>query len=137
MSEHAPAPVPATSGASRFDERLTVPWWWYLPAIGVAVLLAAEVHMGYPGVRAWIGYVVLVPLSVLGMFYPGRGPVVDTLSFAVFILILVLMWRLTNASIGKGAGVASAVFGFTLVSSMVLIVLLQGLLGLDALVTPG
>ena len=72
MSEHAPAPVPATSGASRFDERLTVPWWWYLPAIGIAVLLAAEVHMGYPGVRAWIGYVVLVPLSVLVLHRLGR-----------------------------------------------------------------
>lgn len=84
-------------------------------------------------IAAWM----LVPLSVLGMFYRGRGPVIDTLSFAMFILILVLMWRLTNASLGKGAGVASAVFGFTLVSSMVLIVMLQSLLGLDALVTPG
>jgi hypothetical protein len=72
MSEHAPAPPPATSGTSRFDERLTVPWWWYLPAIGVAAILAAEVHMGYPGVRAWIGYAVLVPLAVLLLVRLGR-----------------------------------------------------------------
>lgn len=29
-----------------------------------AVLLAAEVHMGHPGVRAWLPYVLLVPLAV-------------------------------------------------------------------------
>lgn len=65
MNEHAPTPTPATSGTSGFDERLSVPWWWYLPAVGIAVLLAAEIHMGYPGYRAWIGYVVLIPLAVL------------------------------------------------------------------------
>ncbi|MGH8922343.1 MAG: DUF3093 family protein, partial [Actinomycetes bacterium] len=35
-----------------FDERLTVPWWWWPLGLGIAALLAAEVHMGYPGVRA-------------------------------------------------------------------------------------
>lgn len=72
MNEHAPAPRSATSGTPPFDERLTVPWWWYLPALGVAVLLAAEVHMGYPGVRAWIGYVVLLPGAVLVLLWLGR-----------------------------------------------------------------
>ena len=42
-----------------------MPLWWYLPAVAVAVLLGAEVHMGYPGVRSWIGYAILVPLAVL------------------------------------------------------------------------
>ncbi len=58
-------PSPATSGTARFDERLSVPLGWYLPAVAVAVLLGAEVHMGYPGVRSWIGYAILVPLAVL------------------------------------------------------------------------
>ncbi len=65
MNEHAPVPTPATSGTSGFDERLSVPWWWYLPAVAIAGLLAAEIHMGYPGYRAWIGYVVLIPLAVV------------------------------------------------------------------------
>ncbi len=72
MDEHAPAPPSATSGTLPFDERLTVPAWWYLPALGLAVLLAAEVHMGYPGVRQWIGYVVLLPLAVLVLVRLGR-----------------------------------------------------------------
>jgi Transcription initiation factor TFIID, subunit TAF1 len=49
-----------------------VPLWWYLPAIGVAVLLGAEVHMGYPGVRSWIGYAVTVPLFIAALFWLGR-----------------------------------------------------------------
>lgn len=49
-----------------------MPLWWYLPAIGIGVLLGAEVHMGYPGIRAWIGYVVLIPLCVGGLWWLGR-----------------------------------------------------------------
>ncbi|GAA3236520.1 DUF3093 domain-containing protein [Pseudonocardia petroleophila] len=49
-----------------------MPWWWYLPAIGVAVLLGAEIHMGYPGVRAWIGYAALIPLAVAVLVWLGR-----------------------------------------------------------------
>lgn len=72
MAEHPAVPPPATSGTARFDERLWVPLWWYLPAIGVAVLLGAEVHMGYPGVRSWIGYAVLIPLAVLVLISLSR-----------------------------------------------------------------
>ncbi len=75
MDEQPTAPSPATSGTTRFDERLSVPLWWYLPAIGVAVLLGAEVHMGYPGIRSWIGYAVLVPLAVLMLIGLGRARV--------------------------------------------------------------
>lgn len=72
MNEHAPATEPATSGTSGFDERLSVPWWWYLPSTGVAVLLGAEIHMGYPGLRSWLGYAVLIPLAALVLVWLGR-----------------------------------------------------------------
>lgn len=49
-----------------------MPWWWYLPAIGVAVLLGAEVHMGYPGLRAWVGYAVTLPLVLAALVWLGR-----------------------------------------------------------------
>lgn len=55
-----------------YEERLWVPPWWWVPAVGVAVLLAAEVHMGYPGVRAWLPYLLLVPLAVAVMLLLGR-----------------------------------------------------------------
>jgi Protein of unknown function (DUF3093) len=74
--EDHPSPAPsATSGAPAFDERLSVPWWWYLPVVGVGVLLGAEVHMGYPGVRSWIGYVVCVPVLVAALWSLSRSRV--------------------------------------------------------------
>lgn len=72
MSEHPSAGPTATSGTPRFDERLSVPLWWYLPAVGVAVLLGAEIHMGYPGVRSWIGYAITVPVVVVVLVRMGR-----------------------------------------------------------------
>ena len=49
-----------------------MPWWWYILAIGVAVLLGAEIHMGYPGIRSWIGYALCVPVAVLALVLLGR-----------------------------------------------------------------
>lgn len=72
MNDRSPEKDSATSGPTAFDERLSVPVWWYLPAIGVGVLLGAEIHMGYPGLRAWIGYLVMVPLCVLVPWWAGR-----------------------------------------------------------------
>ena len=58
-----------------FAERLYVPWWgWPLPVIA-AVLMAAEVHMGYPGVRAWLPYLITIPLVVGVMLWLGRATV--------------------------------------------------------------
>jgi hypothetical protein len=42
-----------------------------LPLLAGA-LLAAEIHMGYPGVRAWLPYLVMVPLAVLLLLALGR-----------------------------------------------------------------
>jgi hypothetical protein len=72
VQDHPSATPSATSGGPAFDERLSVPWWWYVPAAGIGVLLGAEVHMGYPGVRSWIGYLVLVPLLVGLLVVMGR-----------------------------------------------------------------
>lgn len=54
---------PSRGTEPAFDERLTVPLWWWPLGLGVATLLAAEVHMGYPGVRAWLPYLLTVPLT--------------------------------------------------------------------------
>lgn len=75
MSEHPNHSPHATSGRSGFDERLSVPLWWYLMAAGLGVLLGAEIHMGYPGIRSWIGYVTLIPLFVLALVWLGRSRV--------------------------------------------------------------
>lgn len=65
------APAPIDTRAS-YSERLYVTWyWWPLPMLA-ALILAAEIHMGYGGVRAWLPYVVLLPLTALIIFRMGR-----------------------------------------------------------------
>jgi Protein of unknown function (DUF3093) len=71
-SEHRRAARPEERN-ERFDERLRVPWWWWPPALGVAGLLAAEVHLGYPGIRAWLPYLLLAPLATAALLALGRA----------------------------------------------------------------
>ncbi|GDY32920.1 DUF3093 domain-containing protein [Gandjariella thermophila] len=62
----------SSRGTPTFGERLYVPWWgWPLP-LAAAVLLAAEVHMGYPGVRAWLPYLITIPIVLLAMAWLSR-----------------------------------------------------------------
>ncbi|MFC5994102.1 DUF3093 domain-containing protein, partial [Pseudonocardia hispaniensis] len=71
MSKHPSSPDSATSGRAAFDERLSVPWWWYPLAVGVGALLGAEIHMGYPGLRSWIGYAIMIPLLTAALVWLG------------------------------------------------------------------
>ena len=50
---------------------MAVPWWWWPLGFGLATLLAAEVHMGYPGIRAWLPYLLTVLLT--GVVLGGMG----------------------------------------------------------------
>lgn len=55
-----------------FRERLHASWWtWPLPLVA-AVLLAAEAHMGYPGVFEWLPYAVFVPVAIAVPLWLGR-----------------------------------------------------------------
>lgn len=66
---------PSETTGARYRERLYVTWyWWPLPLVA-AVLLSAEIHMGYPGVRAWLPYVVIVPLALSLIVKSGRTKV--------------------------------------------------------------
>lgn len=67
--------APAASASQRgtsYSERLHVTWyWWPLPMLA-ALILAAEIHMGYGGVRAWLPYTVLLPLTAAMIIRAGR-----------------------------------------------------------------
>lgn len=68
----------AVQGAIRYSERLFIPWWsWPLPLIGGG-LLAAEIDMGYPGIRAWLPYVIVLPLVVAIILALGRTKIAVT-----------------------------------------------------------
>ncbi|WDZ87618.1 DUF3093 domain-containing protein [Micromonospora cathayae] len=66
----SPSSPPAPPGG--FTERLTLPWWLWLGGIAVGALLAVEIWMGGDGVRAWLPFAVLLPLTVAGLWWLGR-----------------------------------------------------------------
>lgn len=55
-----------------YAERLSLPWWLWLAGVAVAGLLAAEIWLGSTGVRAWLPFVVLLPLAAVGLAWLGR-----------------------------------------------------------------
>jgi hypothetical protein len=57
---------------TRFDERLTVPWWSWPIALGAAAFLAAEVFLGRSTPFAWVPYAILVPGAAAGLLALGR-----------------------------------------------------------------
>jgi hypothetical protein len=55
-----------------YAERLRLPWWMWLGGLAAAALLAVEVWMGADGVRAWLPFVVLLPLAAAALWWLGR-----------------------------------------------------------------
>ena len=58
--------------ADGYAERLSVAWWIWPCALATAALLAAEVHLGYDGLRAWVPYAVLLPLTLALLAWLSR-----------------------------------------------------------------
>jgi len=58
--------------APAYAERLTVPWWAWPLSLLVAMLLAAELWMGTGGLRAWVPFAVVLPLTVAALIWLGR-----------------------------------------------------------------
>jgi hypothetical protein len=56
----------------RYAEWLTVSWWMWPPTLAFGALLAVEIWMGYDGLRSWLPFVLLLPLTVLGLWRLGR-----------------------------------------------------------------
>lgn len=72
-----PTATPENSAAAvaaphPYRERLWVPLWWWPIGFAIAGLLAAEIHMGAPGIRAWLPYVLLAPLPVWVLLWFSR-----------------------------------------------------------------
>jgi len=61
-----------SSGPAGYDERLTLPLWWWVAGLPTATLLAAEAHLGYDGVRSWLPYAVALPLAAAVLWHVGR-----------------------------------------------------------------
>lgn len=63
---------PRTTVGSRFSERLTCPWWSWVPAVVLVSVLAFEVGLGAGGLRTWLPPALLLPLTLAGLWFLGR-----------------------------------------------------------------
>ena len=85
------------------------------------------------GIIAWL----LLPPVVLRALAPAATEFSALLSLIVFIASMVLVWRLTNVAIGKGAAIATAVFSGMVAASLVIVYALELLLAIPASVPVG
>ena len=58
-----------------YRERWIVPLVWWPCALALATLVAAELHSGAPGVRAFLPYAVLLPLTAVLLVTGSRGAI--------------------------------------------------------------
>jgi hypothetical protein len=62
----------AATESLRYRERLRVPWWWWLPGIGLAALIAFEVNLGIAAIPMWVPFVVLTLVAAAALTWLGR-----------------------------------------------------------------
>jgi hypothetical protein len=56
-----------------YFEQLRTPWWWYLAAVGISVLLGAEFATAVSGWITWVPFVILLVLSLLVVWRLSSG----------------------------------------------------------------
>ena len=74
----------------------------------------------------------MLPPSLLGLFWPAASDASPLVSLVLFVLTMVLSWRMTNVAIGKGPAVATAVFVGMFLVSLAVLFILQSAFGLTA-----
>jgi hypothetical protein len=62
----------ATTQTVRYRERLRTPWWWWLPGLGLAALIALEVNQGIPALPNWLPFAFLLPVAAIVLRWLGR-----------------------------------------------------------------
>jgi hypothetical protein len=72
VTPHPRATGTAPSGSGRFDERLSTPWWWSVPALVVAVLVYLDIRLGHPTWPAWPVAVLVLVLLAVALYRLGR-----------------------------------------------------------------
>ena len=85
------------------------------------------------GIVAWL----ILPPVVVRILVPSAADFAAVLSLCVFAVSMTLTWRLTNVALGKGAAVATAVFGGTIAASLMIVYVMERLLAIPSLPSPG
>ncbi|TIX32788.1 MAG: transporter [Mesorhizobium sp.] len=111
---------------------------WVLPLVALA-LVAPRAGIGgrfvhYVVASNWASAIIawlMLPSALLRLFLPSTSEISSLVSLFLFALSALLTWRMTNASIGKGAAVGTAVFVGMFIASLLVLFGLQALLGID------
>jgi len=59
----------------RYSERLWVPWWWWLPGLALAGLIALEVNQGVRALPNWVPFAVLLPVAAAVLMWLSKTEV--------------------------------------------------------------
>lgn len=65
--------MPASRAAAAYSERLRTPWWWYVVAVLIACIFAAEFHVAGVPLTDWIPFSTLIPLSLVIVWWLGHS----------------------------------------------------------------
>ncbi|MBN9243075.1 MAG: transporter [Mesorhizobium sp.] len=108
---------------------------WVLPLAGLALVSrragigARFVH--YVVASNWASAIIawmMLPAALARLVLEPESQVATLLSFVLFLFSMVFTWRMTNAAIGKGAAMGTAVFAGMFVASLAVLFALQALL---------
>ena len=111
---------------------------WVLPLVALA-LVAPRAGIGgrfvhYVVASNWASAIIawlMLPSALLRLFLPSSSEITSLVSLVLFGLSMVLTWRMTNATVGKGPAVGTAVFVGMFIASLLVLFGLQALLGID------
>lgn len=111
---------------------------WVLPLVALA-LVAPRAGIGgrfvhYVVASNWASAIIawlMLPSALVRLLLSSTSEISSGVSFVLFLLSMVLTWRMTNATIGKGAAVGTAVFVGMFVASLLVLFGLQALLGIN------
>ncbi|TPM29218.1 transporter [Mesorhizobium sp. B2-3-3] len=110
---------------------------WVLPLVALA-LVAPRAGIGgrfvhYVVASNWASAItawLMLPSALIRLFLSSANQVSSLVSLLLFSLSMVLTWRMTNATIGRGAAVGTAVFVGMFIASLLVLFGLQMLLGI-------
>jgi hypothetical protein len=109
---------------------------WILPLIGLAFVVRpagiADRFVAYVVSTNWASLIIawlMLPISLLQLLFPDALDLISSLSLLFFLAMLVLVWRLTNVAIGRGAAVATAVFTAMIIASIATVYFVGWLVG--------
>lgn len=109
---------------------------WLLPLVGLALLARrigiADRFVAYVVSTNWASAIavwIMLPVAIVRLLVPS-SEAADVVALVVFIATSIMMWRLTNAALGKGPMVASGVFIGVFAVSVAVFLMLSSALGI-------